>query len=384
MRILFITGEYPPQPGGIGDYTQRLAQALTHAGHEALILTAAQRRWQLWRSTGAGDEALVAPGGRAGWDVTTALRLARLIHRIQPDWCHIQYQTGAYGMQIGINFLPLLLRRARIATAITYHDLLPPYLFPKAGIVRDWVTLLPARTASAVIATNPEDEMVLRSAGLQPRFIPIGANIEPMLPPNFDRATWRSRLGVAADEALIGYFGLLSPGKGVDVLLDLVATHPGWRLLIIGGAATAPTDRAYAATVQQRIATALGDRVIITGHIAPDQVSAHLSACDIVALPFRDGASLRRGSLLAALAHGCVVVTTPPTSAATAASLAEAVQFATAQPEAIATAIETLLANPTSRARLGAAARAVAHRFNWTAIAAAHLDLYRAPHPRIG
>lgn len=378
MRILFITGEYPPQPGGVGDYTQRLAQTLASAGHEAITLTATKGRWQLWRATRNGDEALVAPGGRASWRLVAAGRLARLVRRIRPDWCHIQYQTGAYQLQVGVNLLPLLLRRSEIATAITYHDLLPPYLFPKAGPLRDWVTLLPARTATAVVATNPEDETTLRNAGLQPRLISIGANIEPALQPDDDRAAWRARLGVAAGKALIGYFGLLSPGKGVDMLFDLVASQPHWRLLIIGGAATAPVDRAYAASVQQRLATTgLRDRVIITGHIAAEQVSAYLSACDVVALPFRDGASLRRGSLLAALAHGCAIVTTPPASPATAAALTGAVQFAAAQPEAFAAAISALLDNPATRSRLSEAARAVARRFSWQAIAAAHLEMYQ-------
>ncbi|MCX7860786.1 MAG: glycosyltransferase [Chloroflexus sp.] len=378
MRILFITGEYPPQPGGVGDYTQRLAQTLATAGHEVITLTAVQGRWQLWRATSSGDEPLVAPRGRASWRLIAAGRLARLARRLRPTWCHIQYQTGAYQLQIGVNVLPFLLRRTGIATAITYHDLLPPYLFPKAGLIRDWVTLLPARAATAVVATNPEDEVTLRAASIQPRLIPIGANIEPSLPPGYDRAGWRARLGLAANEALIGYFGLLSPGKGVDMLIDLVAAQPHWRLLIIGGAATTPTDRAYAAAVQQRLATQkLGDRVIITGHVATEQVSAHLSACDVVALPFRDGASLRRGSLLAALAHGCAIVTTPPASAATAAALTGAVQFAAAQPQAFATAISALLENPTACMRLSEAARATARRFNWHAIAEAHLELYQ-------
>lgn len=378
MRILFITGEYPPQPGGVGDYTQRLAQTLASAGIEAITLTARYGRWQLWRATPNGDEALVAPGGRASWRLVAAGRLARLVSRIRPDWCHIQYQTGAYQLQVGVNVLPLLLRRTGVASAITYHDLLPPYLFPKAGPVRKWVTLLPARAATAVIATNPEDEATLRNAGLQPRLIPIGANIEPALPPDYHRAAWRARLGVAAGEALIGYFGLLSPGKGVDMLIDLVAGQPHWRLLIIGGAATAPTDRAYAAAVQQRLATTgLRDRVIVTGHAAAEQVSAYLGACDVVALPFRDGASLRRGSLLVALAHGCAIVTTPPASPATAAALTGAVQFASAQPDAFATAISALLENPTTRMRLSEAARTVARRFDWQAIAAAHHEMYQ-------
>ncbi|WP_298490610.1 glycosyltransferase [uncultured Chloroflexus sp.] len=379
MRILFITGEYPPQPGGVGDYTQRLAQTLASTGYEVMTLTAAQGRWRLWQATSSGDKALPTPRNGASWRLLAAVRLVKIVRRLRPTWCHIQYQTGAYNLQIGVNMLPLLLRRTGITTAITYHDLLPPYLFPKAGPVRNWVTLLPARSATAVVVTNPEDEATLRAAGIQPRLIPIGANIEPSLPPDYDRDAWRTCLGVTANEALIGYFGLLSPGKGIDLLIDVVASQPDWHLLIIGGGATSPTDRTYADSVQQRLTmTGLRHRVIVTGHVTATQVSAYLSACDVIALPFRDGASLRRGSLLAALAHGCVIVTTPPASAATAAALTGAVQFAAAQPDAFTAAISALLDNPAARTRLGEAARAVARRFDWQLIAAAHSEMYQA------
>ena len=39
MRIGLITGEYPPQQGGVGDFTRELARALIAAGHEAQVIT---------------------------------------------------------------------------------------------------------------------------------------------------------------------------------------------------------------------------------------------------------------------------------------------------------------------------------------------------------
>ena len=41
-HILFITGEYPPQTGGVGAYTQRLAEALADLGWQASVLTTAR------------------------------------------------------------------------------------------------------------------------------------------------------------------------------------------------------------------------------------------------------------------------------------------------------------------------------------------------------
>ena len=239
-------------------------------------------------------------------------------------------------MHPAINFLPWRLRRAphRPAIVVTAHDLLPPYLFPKAGPLRQWVTRRLLADADAVVVTNEDDYFQIGEHwGLgigdrgsiaptqslianrqSPVLIPIGSNIAVAPGDTYDRAAWRARLQVGADETLLAYFGLISRSKGLDTLLDALARLPAhFRLLVIGGAATAPEDRVYADAIRQQIERlGLERRVTVTGHCPAEEVSAHLLAADIAALPFADGASFRRGSLLAALAHGLPVVTTIP------------------------------------------------------------------------
>ena len=41
-------------------------------------------------------------------------------------------------------------------------------------------------------------------------------------------------------------------------------------------------------------------------------MSAHLAAADLMVMPYRDGVSLRRGTLMAVLAHGRPLLTTAP------------------------------------------------------------------------
>jgi glycosyltransferase involved in cell wall biosynthesis len=388
MKLALLTGEYPPQPGGVGDYTHRLALALSARSHQVTVLTI--RAGALVALSAPGDQAepLITPPAPLDWSHRCWPTVIAALDWLRPAWLHIQYQTGAYAMRPGVNLLPWRLRAlpARPRVAVTFHDLLAPYLFPKAGPARAWVNHRLAADADAIVATNRADAAELRRSSPYPPFpipqiIPIGSNIAVAPPPGYSRTAWRAGLGVAPDELLVAYFGLLSPSKGADLLITALArlTQP-WRLLLVGGAATAPQDVAYAATLRAQIAAlGLEPQVIATGHAPDAEVSAHLLAADCAALPFRDGASFRRGSLLAAIAHGCPVVTTPPADPADAALLAEAALLASlADPAALAAALKRLAAEPSLRVTLAAAGQALAARFSWDDIAAQHEALYGA------
>jgi glycosyltransferase involved in cell wall biosynthesis len=326
MRIALLSAEYPPQPGGVGDYTARLGAALVDRGHHILVFTIADGKMQILDLADSNpnlQSAIHNLQSSWGWRSWRAVRAA--LEYTRPDILHIQYQTGAYGMHPAINLLPWRLRRLprRPRVIVTAHDLLLPYLFPKAGPLRRWVTRRLLADADAVVATNEEDyAQIARERSNTLDLIPIGSNIALAPPLGYDRAAWRLRLHIANDQALVAYFGLISHTKGLDVLLDALARlPPEISLLVVGGAASAPEDRAYAERIQQMIAThGLASRVIITGYCPADQVSGHLLAADLAALPFSDGASFRRGSLLAALAHGLPTVTTRPVEPRTPSS----------------------------------------------------------------
>jgi glycosyltransferase involved in cell wall biosynthesis len=383
MRITFITGEYPPQPGGVGDYSQCLAQALVARGEHVSVLTVQQG--QLWLID-AGNDSRQALAPLAQWDWRSRGVVAQALAAQQPDIVSIQYQTGAYAMHPAINLLPRYLRKhlpnARIVT--TAHDLLLPYLFPKAGPVRNWVTKRLLADSHGAITTNPVDYAKAQeyAPAVQHAYIPIGSNIELAPPAGYQRSAWRNKLGIAPDDVLIAYFGLISHTKGVHTILQALKQVPAnYHLLIIGGEATQAQDREYAASIRQQIAEqGLGQRVTITGHAEAQDVSAHLLAADLAALPFTDGASFRRGSLLAALAHGLPLVTTTPQANAlppnnTAAHLQNdqnCLLVAPEQSEQLVKALQQLAESPELRERLSAGAKALAANFSWPNIAEQH------------
>ncbi len=377
MKIVLLSAEYPPMPGGVGDYTRHLGMALLRRGHDVAVLTGAG----VDPDGGQTVRVVRLPLRRWNWRCWRVVR--RALADLKPDILHIQYQTGAYGMHPAINLLPWRLRswahRPRIVA--TAHDLLPPYLFPKAGPIRDWVTRRLLIDADATVATNEVDAARLRGwgAGQGHRVlatIPIGANVTVAPPPAYGRQAWRARLGITPEMTLIAYFGLISRSKGIDTLVQALTCLPDtFRLLVIGGEATAPQDRAFASEVLKQIAAArLEGRVHRTGYCDEATVSAHLLASDLAALPFVDGASFRRGSLLATLAHGVPTITTPGSAALvdnTHVLLTPAGDAA-----ALAGAIARLASDPALRARLSAGGAALAAQFSWEEIARRHEEVY--------
>ena len=104
----------------------------------------------------------------------------------------------------------------------------------------------------------------------------------------------------------------------VDAFERVARARPA-RLMLVGGSAGASdvTDQATARAVEPWLAR-LGERVVRSGFLSAEAVSAYLLAGDVALLPYVDGASPRRGSLLACAEHGLPIVSTLPASAAVA------------------------------------------------------------------
>jgi glycosyltransferase involved in cell wall biosynthesis len=96
-------------------------------------------------------------------------------------------------------------------------------------------------------------------------------------------------------------------------------------------------------------------------------------------MPYVDGASLRRGTLMAGLAHGCPIITTTPQEALP--ELVDGRDLCYVPPEdstAAATLIAQLWGDPSRRVALGNAARQASSQFTWSTIARTHLTHYKA------
>lgn len=383
-RVLFITGEYPPMHGGIGDYTEQLANALEPCGWESLVVTSS-RAVAVEQSGDGHDKRIVATVDR--WDGRVLESVRDAIERTDPDVIHIQYQTGAFQMRPSINFLPLRmgLRKRPLPIVTTYHDLLRPYLFPKAGRLRRWVNRALAFGSDAIILTNERDYRQVRSyRWFKDRAwrIPLGSNITRA--DYVDRDAVLQRHGLDVSGFVIGFFGFLTADKGIDDLLDALERPDmeGVELLVISGdlATTDTTNRRYHDRILKRLENS-SIPVNVTGYLPQNDVAQALRAVDLIAMPFRSGASLRSGTLLAALQSGTPVVTTDPRPGDTLApfSPGESIWLVpVSETDFLHEAIHLLRSEPSLRQRLSAAALEASKQFAWPAIADRHIEVYRS------
>lgn len=375
MHIGIVTGEYPPMQGGVGAYTSILAGELARQGQKVSILSVKAAR--------NSDPQLHLQPCIETWSLGSLGLIKHWAKEQQLDVLNLQFQTAAFNMSPWIHFLPDYIRSIPLVT--TFHDLRFPYLFPKAGGLRPWIVQHLARASKGIIVTNHEDEVRLHGLG-QNRLIPIGSNILKALPLDFDREEWRAKAQAGIDDFLIAYFGLFNQTKGLHILLESLAllrkNGVPARLVLVGGGSGSsdPTNRAYFEDMTRLVARLeLKPYVFLTGYLEDEsEVGAYLKASDAVALPFLDGASYRRGSLMAALHYGCPIVTTTPQVKIPPFRDGETMCLVPpGDPAALQQALQNLCKAPEQREHLGQRAKQLAGQFEWASIAREMIDFLR-------
>lgn len=351
--------------GGVGAYTQRLAEALSALGCELHLLS----------SPGTHSPDVYLPLTHTpDWGFGVLGRAARWAQAEKFDLVNLQYQTAAFSMSPYIHFLPQAVKHVPFVT--TFHDLRFPYLFPKAGALRPAIVRRLANGSTGVIATNHEDMAALNT---HPHavMIPIGSNLKPQASSGTSRS--------AGQAFTIAYFGFRNQSKGLTTLVESVAQlHANGlpaRLRLIGGltGSSDPTNAQYNQTLQAQIDQAgLRPFVEESGYVDDTAVAALLNSSDVIALPFLDGASYRRGSLMAALQAGAAIVTTHPALPISAFHDGENMLFVPPDdPAALAGALRQLHDQPTLAHKLRQGALSLSETFDWASIARSTLQFYQ-------
>ncbi len=295
MRILLVSGSFPPMKCGVGDYTASLAASLARrAEHSVGVLT----------SEGAGLPPV--PGVQLlpvvrGWNLRDAPHIARVLRKWRPDIVHIQFPTLVYGKIQWL--LPAIARALNGPVVQTWHE-----YHPKGSLPNLPNALLPG----GLVVVRPDYVKTMPSwyrrclAFKKIEFIPNASSIPAVTLSGEERDAILERWGLRPGRA-VAYFGFASPAKGIDLLFD-IADPAEHRLVLICD--LDPSDGYHRTILKKAGQPPWAGKVRITGFLESEDAGRVLAASDAAVFPFRDGGGGWNTSLHGAMAQGTFVLTT--------------------------------------------------------------------------
>jgi Glycosyl transferases group 1 len=362
-----ITGEYPPQGGGVSDYSRLVAGALAAAGDEIDVWAPGTFRAQL-RDVGATVHRLSDHFGPRG--------LATLSRELKPDGrILVQYVPHAFGaraMNLAFPFW-LFSQRNKMPIDVMFHEVVFPIKVRQAlrhnflGVITRIMALMVARAATRTFVAIPAWERTLLPlihGSRQFNWLPVPSNI-PLAQCDERVRALKNRYSSTQQGILIGHFGTyggwISEALKSSVL-PILQRHSDASLLLIGG-----KSEGFRSQLLSEHPT-LGTRIHATGEIDPLEVSRHITCCDLMVQPYPDGISGRRGSAMAALSHGRAIVTTSGHLTEPLWEQSGAVELVKAgHAEGLIAATSRLMEDAHQRSQLGTAAEKLyAERFDLT------------------
>ncbi len=308
-----FTPEYPTRLGGVSDYTKLLAAALSAAGD----------RVHVWYPE-TESTVLPVPGvclhPQAGRLTPLDLwPMGRELDRIpRPRLLLVQWVPHGYGCRsMNLPFCLWLWGRARLhgdQVEIMVHE---PFLAFGEGnwrqnlvaVVHRLMTIILLRAAKKVRVAIPAWERCWKPYLLRKKvtfeWLPVPSNVPVVEDPAAVSAI-RQRYASNSD-ILFGSFGTFGPPTTrllepvLSVMFGPLSEHS---ILLIGKGSEEFRQELIKGS------PSYGQHLHATGALPPEDLSRHISACDILIQPYPDGVSSRRSSLMAALSHGKPVVTT--------------------------------------------------------------------------
>jgi len=351
-----VTSEYPPDIGGVSDYTGQLAAALAAAGDDVHVWCPGAAR-----SGPAGVEVHATLGTMSPADLRrTDVQLGACPgpRRLLVQW--VPHGFGYRSMNVG--FCLWLARRARAGDRVELmvHE---PYLefswrspvHSAMAAVHRLMTLVLLGAVQRAWVAIPAWEGCLRPYALGravpmpwlpiPSCVPIDAPAGP---------SWLRGRFATGHQAIVGHFGSYGAFAGLlDGCVAPIMDGPCSPVLLLLGA-NGPSYRDALLARHPEWAA----RVHATGFLDGPVLAAHLGVCDVMVQPYPDGVTSRRTSVMACLSQGRAVVTTAGRLTEPLWHGSDAVTLAGVDdPAGLADSVVRLLADAGARERLGSRAR---------------------------
>jgi len=357
IRVALFSGNYNCTRDGANKALNKLVAHLLERGAEVLVFSPTSRNPAFEPAGQLISVPSIAIPGRSEFRFALGLpaavreRLRRfqpnIIHLSAPDWLGSAAQRYA--------------RQLDVPVAASFHTRFETY-FEYYGLnrLRDWAWRRQQRFYSAcdiVLAPNAPCREHLLEMGLRPDQLGIwsrGVETDLFDPKRRDLG-WRRALGYRDNEAIILFFGRLVREKGIEcfasTINELRERGRVVRPMIVGAGPAEPEMRAK-----------LGDAVFL-GHLEGEALGRAVASADILLNPSLTEAF--GNVILEAMAAGIAVVTADVGSAQSLIEDGQAGILCPPAPSHYATAIESLLDDPSRRSALGKSALAAAATHRW-------------------
>lgn len=305
-KFVVITGEYPPTPGGVADYTWQVVHGLRRRGATVEIIVFQEVR-------GSTEQQTYSVG--CAVNPVSLFRALGIIKRAAKESVLlVQYVPQMYGLK-GMNLLWVvgLCRLKKVPMWVMFHEVQvwaakgSPWKHRLlSSITRSMARRMANRADRCFVSTIPHAHAVAEftRTGIQAEWLPVPSNLAVETDEENVRRL-RAILSGGRAVPLVGHFGTYK-GALRSFLWSTVARsrlfYPEWRFVFIGrGGSEFLTDLERQGILEP------GDAVA-AGELPSAEAACWIKACDVIVQPFPDGVSTKRASLMAALALGTAII----------------------------------------------------------------------------
>ncbi|CAN5169514.1 glycosyltransferase family 4 protein [soil metagenome] len=306
-----ITGEYAPQPGGVGDYTGLMARELVAAGREVHVWARGNEPIAVIESGGVTVHRIA---GRFG--PVSLWKLGRALNRFpKPRRLLVQYVSHAYGWKsLNLPFAVWVWLRRHLHgddVQTMFHEVWYPWV-PRpwrhniiAAVTRVMGFFISRASRICYVSTASWEPLVRSLAGLKANVIcvPVPANVAVGADPE-EVTAFKATLPPGPVIVHFGTYGAHIELHLTPVLVDLLSQDATIVILLLGRSG----DDYRHQFLQNHPEWA--SRIVAPGTLTTEQVAIALRAADVALQPYPDGVSTRRTSVMATMANGVPLVTT--------------------------------------------------------------------------
>jgi len=330
MKLLMVSTEYPPMPGGVGRYTANLTIELRKAGLDVYVVC---------DEKGDGQYSGLSPKNPHNSDV-----LLKIVNDLKPDVVHVQFEPGLYGLILDPldpkksgTYVDPFYTKCKIPIVTTFHTgyslgqwISQASLIKKSGrigklgiparaLVRFWKYFLNYQafnnlnkeklrmSTAGIVFSHYMSERLDASTnddGNGGRCHVIYHGSEPAIYPPLNKKEAREKFSLPQEQGhrIALAHGFRTATKGWDIL-EKMKMPDGWTLVV-------NSSKGHYSIENLDLKWENADNILDLqrGFLSEEELSTLFYACDAAILPYKVTAG--SGVMFDALAHGLPFIAT--------------------------------------------------------------------------